>query len=65
MVPVEKSRIMVAAVKAAGGNIQYTELPGEGHLITSVVYAKPELHQWMFQQRKGVPATSTGGATSP
>lgn len=52
-VPVDRSRTMNAALKAVGGNIQYSELAGEGHGITGVVYAKPELHEWMFQQRKG------------
>jgi len=53
-VPVDKSRTIFAALKAAGSTtVQYTELPGEGHLITSVVYAKKELHEWMFQQKKG------------
>jgi predicted peptidase len=54
MVPVERSRTMNAALKAVGGNIQYSELAGEPHNISGVVYAKPELHEWMFQQRKGM-----------
>lgn len=53
MVPVERSRTMVAAIKAAGGTvINYTELAGEGHLITSVVYPRTELHEWIFEQRR-------------
>ena len=53
MVPIERDRVMVAALKAIGGNVQFTELVGQGHGITGIVYAKPELHQWMFAQRKG------------
>lgn len=52
-VPVERSRTMVDAIKAAGGElIEYSELVGEGHLIAGGVYAKPELHEWIFAQRK-------------
>jgi predicted esterase len=53
-VPVDRSRTMFAALQAVSGNIKYSELPGEGHLITKVVYDKPELHEWIFQQRRGV-----------
>ena len=41
----------LVAVKAAGGTlINYTEL--EGHGITGAVYPRPELHQWLFAQRR-------------
>jgi predicted peptidase len=41
MVPVERDRVAVAAVKEAGGTlIKYTELAGEGHGITGVVFAQ-------------------------
>ncbi|MFZ4765271.1 MAG: prolyl oligopeptidase family serine peptidase [Roseimicrobium sp.] len=59
MVPVDRSRTMNAALKAVGGNIQYSELAGEGHSISGVVYGKPELHTWMFQQRKGSASTAS------
>ena len=52
MVPVERSRTIVKAIQDLGGTqVKYTELAGEGHGITGVVYAKPELHTWMFEQR--------------
>ena len=55
MVPVDRDRTAVAAVKAAGGTlIKYTELAGEGHNISGVVFAKEELHDWIFAQRLGV-----------
>src|SRR5690606_2260979 len=51
-VPLERSTSMVEAVKAAGGTkIELSILAGEGHLIASGVYAKPELHAWIFAQR--------------
>ena len=51
-VPLERSKSMVDAIKAAGGTrVEFSILEGEGHLITSVVYAKPELHEWIFAQK--------------
>lgn len=52
-VPVENSRKMFAALEAVEGNVQYSELPGSGHLITTEVYSKPELDEWMFRQKRG------------
>lgn len=51
-VPVERSRNMIAAIKDAGGDPRYTELPGIGHDSWTQTYADPNgvLH-WMFQQR--------------
>lgn len=52
MVPVERSRVPVEAVKAAGGVLmKYTEFPGVGHSLTGLVYPMPELHRWLFEQR--------------
>jgi predicted peptidase len=56
MVPVERSRVIVEAVKQAGGELmKYTELEGAGHGITGLVYQRTELHEWLFQQQKNVP----------
>ena len=53
MVLVERSRVIVKAIQDIGGEkIKYTELAGEGHGITGTVYATPELHTWMFEQRR-------------
>jgi predicted peptidase len=53
MVPVERSRAIVEAVKAAGGErMKYTELAGAGHGITGIVYPRTDLHEWLFQQKK-------------
>lgn len=40
-------------MKSGGELIKYSELEGEGHSISGIVYAKPELHEWIFAQRKG------------
>lgn len=53
-VPLERSTSMIEAIKAARGDLaQLTILEGEGHLIASGVYAKPELHEWIFAQKLG------------
>lgn len=53
MVPVDRARTMFAALQAVKGNIQYSELTGEGHNIAGTVYPKQELRAWMFEQRRG------------
>jgi len=56
-VPLDRSTSMIEAIKGAGGSkAQLTILEGEGHLIASGVYAKPELHEWIFTQRLGSPS---------
>jgi predicted peptidase len=43
VVPVDESRCMVAALRAAGGDPRYSELAGRGHEIWGEVYADPAL----------------------
>jgi predicted peptidase len=57
-VPVEDSRRMAAALKAAGANVRYTELPGVGHNAWDPAYERADLIAWLFQQRR----TSMKGA---
>lgn len=49
-VPVEESRKMADALKAAGANFKYTEYPGVGHDSWLKAYAEPELAEWLLQQ---------------
>jgi predicted peptidase len=51
-VPVRFSRDMIEAMKAAGGNPQYTEFEGAGHNIWEQVKATPGLLEWMFAQKR-------------
>jgi predicted peptidase len=52
-VPVEKSRELVAAIKAAGGkSIWYTEYPEAGHNVWDRTYDNPELWKWLFAQKR-------------
>jgi len=48
LVSVEESRRMVEAVKSAGGNPHYTELPEMGHDISEAVYGNDALVEWML-----------------
>ncbi len=50
-VPVERSRMMIEAIKSAGGSPKYTELPGVGHNSWVQAYHDPgNLLSWMFEQ---------------
>jgi len=52
-VPVERSRNMIAAIRAAGGAPKYTELPDVGHDSWTPAY-EPSfgLLDWLFEQRR-------------
>jgi predicted peptidase len=52
-VPEQESARMVAALKAAGGNVQYTVLPEAGHVETWVyAYGQAGLFDWFLTHRK-------------
>lgn len=51
-VPVVRSRNMIAAIKAAGGEPKYTEYPGVGHNSWDKAYADPALYDWLFAQKR-------------
>ena len=48
-VPVSESRKMVAAIKAAGGDVRYTEFPKEGHGSWGPAYDHPQLLPWLLK----------------
>lgn len=52
IVPVSRSRDIVAAIKTAGGNPKYTEFPGVKHDAWTYTYSNPEIWDWMFSQAK-------------
>ncbi|HVS34479.1 MAG TPA: prolyl oligopeptidase family serine peptidase [Gemmataceae bacterium] len=51
-VPVDRSRAMVEALKAAGGQPKYTEYAGVGHNSWEMAYNTPDLYEWLLQQHK-------------
>lgn len=51
-VPVERSQQMIAAIKEAGGEPKYSELPGVGHNSWTPAYKDLGVIKWMFAQKK-------------
>lgn len=53
VVPVDRSRRMIEAIRAAGGTPLYSELPGVGHDSWTPAYTGPKgLLDWLFAQRR-------------
>ena len=52
-VPPERSKAMVEAIKAAGGNPQFTLYPEAGHDSWTVTYDNPEFYTWLLKQKRG------------
>jgi predicted peptidase len=52
-VPVQNSKEMVAAIKAAGGNVKATYYPEAGHDSWTETYNNPELYKWLLEQKRG------------
>jgi predicted peptidase len=48
----QRSRSMIAALKAAGGSPRYREYPGVGHDSWTRTYSDPSVIEWLFSQRK-------------
>jgi predicted peptidase len=51
-VPVQRSREMVAAIRAAGGNVKYTEYPDAPHDCWTQTYNNPDLYKWLLAQKR-------------
>ena len=51
-VKTQRSRDMVAALRAAGGDPKYTEYPNTGHNSWSATYSDPKFYEWLFAQQK-------------
>ncbi len=51
-VRVQFSRDMIDALEKAEGEPKYTEYPGVGHDSWTRTYANPEVHEWLFSQRR-------------
>jgi predicted peptidase len=52
VVPVEKSKEMVEAVKKAGGDAKLTVYPDADHDSWTKTYNNPELYEWFLSHRK-------------
>lgn len=52
VVPVSGSRLMVQALRKAGGNVKYTEFAGKGHHIWEDVFSDRAVITWLLAQHK-------------
>jgi predicted peptidase len=52
VVPVAGSRDMVAALRAVGSAVKYTEYPEVGHDVWTVAYVERSLSDWLFAQKR-------------
>jgi predicted peptidase len=53
VVDVSRTRDMIEAIRAAGGEPKYTEYPGVGHDSWTTTFENPEVLEWLFKQRRG------------
>ena len=51
-VKIEKSQVMVDAIKAAGGNVKFTVYPGVKHNSWTQTYNNSELYKWFLSYSK-------------
>jgi predicted peptidase len=54
LVPVTGSRDLVAALRAVGSPVKYTEYPEVGHDVWTRAYVEPALADWLFGQRRAI-----------
>ena len=52
VVPADRSRSMIAAIKAAGGTPIFSVLPAVGHDSWTPAYRNPAVLDWLFDQRR-------------
>jgi predicted peptidase len=50
--PVETSRVMIDAIRKAGGKPRHTEYAGVGHNVFMWAYTEPALVEWVFAQKR-------------
>jgi predicted peptidase len=52
VVPLSRSKDMIDAIKAAGGNPRFTIYPQAGHDSWTETYANDEIYSWLLKQRR-------------
>lgn len=53
VVPIQRSKDMVEALKAAGSNVKFTIYPEAQHDSWTETYNNPEFYQWLSEQKRG------------
>lgn len=51
-VPISQSQVMVDALKAAGGDVKFTIIPGGGHDVWTDIYHGTEIYDWLLSHRR-------------
>ncbi len=51
VVPLAASAVMVNALEASGGQVQFTVYPGVGHDSWTETYANPEVYEWLLSHQ--------------
>ena len=65
VVPAERSKRMVTAIREAGGTRAKIRIyPDEGHGAGRVAFSTPEFFDWMFAQKRGAADSKTEGPKS-
>ena len=52
IMPVDRARKWVAALRQAGGSPKYTEVPGVGHNVWDTAFANPDAAIWLLSQHR-------------
>lgn len=65
VVPLEAEQSIVDALKACGGEVQFTVFPDVGHDLNAELVYNSELYTWLLEQRRGMPPTATPTAVPP
>jgi predicted peptidase len=52
IVPLQKSKEMVAALKACSGKVRLTVYPKTGHDSWTKTYDNPKLYEWFLKQKR-------------
>jgi predicted peptidase len=50
--PVQNTRAMVAALRALGSPVRFTEIPDAGHDSWTRAYSDLDMYRWLFAQRR-------------
>lgn len=51
-VPLSSGQAIINSLEACGVNPRFTVYPGVGHDCWTITYARPDLYEWMYRQRK-------------
>jgi predicted peptidase len=48
----DDSRAIAKALEKMKAPVKYTEFPGEGHGIGGKIFKDPDVHKWLFAQKR-------------